>query len=214
MLAARIIVAIENPADVCVIAARPYGQRAVLKYAQYTGAQYIAGRFTPGAFTNQIQKKFMEPRLCALSMLPSQPTTRPGFPLVCCTGCSHVRCSVFVALSPAHPGMWWWTCSSTVTPRRLRSSSRRPRPPEMPLRQHQPPSALLLLSTRRPQLPPWHQSLMHPHSGAKKLPLATLMQHSRSGVPPLLHLNGVQVLQMLVPPTWLAGSKCMIRSQT
>merc|ERR1719380_394802 len=67
MLAARIIVAIENPADVCVIAARPYGQRAVLKYAQYTGAQYIAGRFTPGAFTNQIQKKFMEPRLLVLT---------------------------------------------------------------------------------------------------------------------------------------------------
>merc|ERR1711939_796640 len=51
MLAARIIVAIENPADVCVISARPYGQRAVLKYAQYTGAQYIAGRFTPGRFS-------------------------------------------------------------------------------------------------------------------------------------------------------------------
>lgn len=33
-LAARMIVAIENPADVCVISARPYGQRAVLKYAQ------------------------------------------------------------------------------------------------------------------------------------------------------------------------------------
>merc|ERR1712031_127516 len=66
MLAARIIVAIENPADVCVISARPYGQRAVLKYAQYTGAQYIAGRFTPGCFTNQIQKKFMEPRLLIL----------------------------------------------------------------------------------------------------------------------------------------------------
>jgi len=67
MLAARIIVAIENPADVCVISARPYGQRAVLKYAQYTGAQYIAGRFTPGCFTNQIQKKYMEPRLLILT---------------------------------------------------------------------------------------------------------------------------------------------------
>merc|ERR1712216_737414 len=67
MLAARVIVAIENPQDVCVISARPYGQRAVLKYAQYTGAQYIAGRFTPGCFTNQIQKKFMEPRLLILT---------------------------------------------------------------------------------------------------------------------------------------------------
>jgi small subunit ribosomal protein SAe len=67
MLAARVIVAIENPADVCVISARPYGQRAVLKYAQYTGAQYIAGRFTPGCFTNQIQKQYKEPRLLILT---------------------------------------------------------------------------------------------------------------------------------------------------
>merc|ERR1711939_963852 len=67
MLAARVIVAIENPQDVCVISARPYGQRAVLKYAQYTGARYIAGRFCPGTFTNQIQKKYMEPRLLILT---------------------------------------------------------------------------------------------------------------------------------------------------
>ena len=63
VLAARIIVAIENPQDVVVISARPYGQRAVLKFAQYTGAQCIAGRFTPGTFTNQITKQFREPRL-------------------------------------------------------------------------------------------------------------------------------------------------------
>jgi len=67
MFAARVIVAIENPADVCVISARPYGQRAVLKYAQYTGAQYIAGRFTPGLFTNHIQKNYKEPRLLVLT---------------------------------------------------------------------------------------------------------------------------------------------------
>jgi len=63
MIAARIITAIENPQDVVVISARPYGQRAVLKFAQYTGAQCIAGRFTPGTFTNQITKNFKEPRL-------------------------------------------------------------------------------------------------------------------------------------------------------
>jgi len=62
-LAARIIVAIENPKDICIVSARPYGQRATLKFANYIGAQAIAGRFTPGAFTNQIQAKFMEPRL-------------------------------------------------------------------------------------------------------------------------------------------------------
>jgi len=67
MLAARIIVAIENPQDVCVISARPYGQRSILKYAQYTGATPIAGRFTPGTFTNQITDKFMEPRLLILT---------------------------------------------------------------------------------------------------------------------------------------------------
>ena len=67
MLAARIIVAIENPADVAVISARPYGQRSILKYCQYTGATPIAGRFTPGTFTNQITNKFMEPRLLLLT---------------------------------------------------------------------------------------------------------------------------------------------------
>jgi len=61
--AARLIVAIENPADVCVVSARQYGQRPILKYAQHTGAQAIAGRFTPGTFTNQIQKAYKEPRL-------------------------------------------------------------------------------------------------------------------------------------------------------
>jgi small subunit ribosomal protein SAe len=62
-LAARIIVAIENPADIVVVSARTYGQRPVLKYAQHTGAQAIAGRFTPGVFTNQIQAAYKEPRL-------------------------------------------------------------------------------------------------------------------------------------------------------
>jgi small subunit ribosomal protein SAe len=63
LLAARAIAAVENPADVCVISARPYGQRAILKFAAHIGATPIAGRFTPGTFTNQIQKAFREPRL-------------------------------------------------------------------------------------------------------------------------------------------------------
>jgi len=67
MLAARIIVAIENPADIVVMSARPYGQRAVFKFAQYTGAKSIAGRHTPGTFTNQIQTYFDEPRLLVLT---------------------------------------------------------------------------------------------------------------------------------------------------
>jgi len=63
VFAARIIAAIENPNDVCVISARPYGHRAVLKFAANTGAQAIAGRFTPGSFTNYITRSFKEPRL-------------------------------------------------------------------------------------------------------------------------------------------------------
>ncbi|KAG6548105.1 hypothetical protein Mapa_010385 [Marchantia paleacea] len=66
-LAARVIVAIENPQDIIVQSARPYGQRAVLKFAQYTGAQAIAGRHTPGTFTNQLQNTFSEPRLLILT---------------------------------------------------------------------------------------------------------------------------------------------------
>ena len=67
MLAARILVAIENPSDVVVQSSRPYGQRAVLKYAQYTGAKAIAGRHTPGTYTNQIQEGFQEPRVLVLT---------------------------------------------------------------------------------------------------------------------------------------------------
>jgi len=67
MLAARVIVAIENPQDVVVCSSRPYGQRAVFKYAQHTGAQYIAGRYTPGTFTNHTTKIYLEPRLLVVT---------------------------------------------------------------------------------------------------------------------------------------------------
>jgi len=64
VLAARAIAAVENPADVFVISARPTSQRAILKFAYHTGASHIAGRFTPGTFTNQVQSRtFREPRL-------------------------------------------------------------------------------------------------------------------------------------------------------
>ena len=48
MLAARAVAAIENPQDVFVVSCRPFGQRAVLKFARYTGSTAIAGRYTPG----------------------------------------------------------------------------------------------------------------------------------------------------------------------
>lgn len=67
VLAARVIAAVENPQDVCVLSARTYGQRAVLKFCQYTGCKALAGRHTPGTFTNQIQKMYEEPRLLILT---------------------------------------------------------------------------------------------------------------------------------------------------
>jgi len=81
MFAARIIVAVENPEDVFAISARPYGQRAVLKFAHYTGATAIAGRFTPGTFTNQITKAFKEPRLLIITdpRTDSQPVIESSY---------------------------------------------------------------------------------------------------------------------------------------
>jgi len=63
MVAARAIVAIENPSDIIVASQRPYGSRAVLKFSQYTGAMPMAGRWMPGTLTNQITTKYLEPRL-------------------------------------------------------------------------------------------------------------------------------------------------------
>jgi len=63
VFAARVIVAIENPEDIVVVSARPYGQRAIMKFAGFTGARAVAGRFTPGTFTNYITRGFKEPRL-------------------------------------------------------------------------------------------------------------------------------------------------------
>jgi len=69
-LAARVIVAMNNPYDVCAVALttgrskqNPLAQRAILKFSQLTGSRHIAGRYTPGTFTNRIQSNFCEPRL-------------------------------------------------------------------------------------------------------------------------------------------------------
>lgn len=81
LLAARIIVAIENAADVCAVSARTFGQRAVLKFAHYTGATCLAGRFTPGTFTNQVQQRFLEPRLLVITdpRFDHQPVTESSY---------------------------------------------------------------------------------------------------------------------------------------
>ncbi len=67
MLAARVIAGIGNMEEVAVVGVREYAQRPILKFAQYTGAKAIATKWTPGTFTNQITKKFVEPRLVVVS---------------------------------------------------------------------------------------------------------------------------------------------------
>merc|ERR1712166_1541590 len=65
MIAGRIIAAIQekNPKDVLIVSSRQYAQRAVLKFATHTGANYTGGKWVPGTLTNHNTKKFLEPRL-------------------------------------------------------------------------------------------------------------------------------------------------------
>lgn len=130
LLAARAIAAVENPADVCVISARPYGQRAVLKFASYTGATPIAGRFTPGTFTNQIQSAFREPRLLVVNdpRQDHQPVTEAAYvniPVIALANTDSPLRYIDVAIpcnnkSPHSVGLMWWMLTREVL--RLRGS--------------------------------------------------------------------------------------------
>ena len=62
-VAARVIASIPESETVISVSGRPAGQRAVYKFGQFTKRHAVAGRWTPGMLTNQITKKFIEPRL-------------------------------------------------------------------------------------------------------------------------------------------------------
>jgi len=65
MVAARVIAAVQmkNTKDVLIVSSRPYAQRAILKFATYTKANYLGGKWVPGTLTNQNTRNFQEPRL-------------------------------------------------------------------------------------------------------------------------------------------------------
>jgi small subunit ribosomal protein SAe len=86
VLAARIIVAIENPEDIIAVASTRFGQRSVFKFAQHTGAQYIGGRYTPGSFSNPTTTEYKEPRLLIVTdpLTDSQPVKEASYVNIPC----------------------------------------------------------------------------------------------------------------------------------
>lgn len=136
LLAARAIAAIKNSADVCAVSSHKYGQRAVLKFCRFTGATSVAGRFTPGTFTNQIQRAFKEPSLLVINdpRTDHQPVNEAAYAAVPVIAFVNTDCHLnFVDIAipcntnSAHAvGLLWWMLAREV--QRIRGTLPRNQP--------------------------------------------------------------------------------------
>jgi small subunit ribosomal protein SAe len=110
-----------------------------LKFAHYTGSTPIAGRFTPGAFTNQIQTTFREPRLLIVTdpLSDHQPVTEASYvniPVIAFCNTDSPLKYVDIAIpcntkSTHSIGLMWWLLAREVL--RLRGQIPREQPWEV-----------------------------------------------------------------------------------
>jgi len=106
---------------------------------KYIGCSSIAGRFTPGAFTNQIQAAFREPRLLIISdpRADHQPVTEGSYaniPVMAFCNVDSPTKFIDIAVpcnnkSPQSLGLMWWFLAREVL--RLRGSISRDMPWEV-----------------------------------------------------------------------------------
>lgn len=95
-----------------------------MKYANYTRATPIAGRFTPGAFTNQIQQAFREPRLLVVTdpLTDHQPIIEASYvniPVIAFCNTDSPLKYIDIAIpcntkSTHSIGLMWWLLSREV----------------------------------------------------------------------------------------------------